>query len=165
MARRRPCPLADGVLRSPTEHHTKVCFPPPPSSSCCWRRLYERCAPRIPRYKSGWSSTICRSSASATTTEWRRNWSGRASAWPPRRQSAKWASRRARSPTTRCPCEPSRAERNLGVDFASGKRASITAVRRARLEKSKGHVKRIRKTHRRRSRGRRWQRQPTTEPR
>ena len=39
-----------------------------------------------------------------------------------------------------------RTERNLGIDFASGKRVS-TAVRRARLEKSKGRVKRIRKIH------------------
>ena len=38
------------------------------------------------------------------------------------------------------------AERNLGSDYTSGKRAS-SAVRRARLEKSKGRVKRIRKLH------------------
>ena len=42
--------------------------------------------------------------------------------------------------------QATRAERNLGIDFSSGKRAS-TAVRRARLEKSKGRVKRIRKIH------------------
>ena len=40
--------------------------------------------------------------------------------------------------------QATRAERNLGIDFTSGKRVS-TAVWRARLEKSKGRVKRIRK--------------------
>ena len=39
-----------------------------------------------------------------------------------------------------------RADRNLGIDFASGKRVS-TAVRRARPERSRGCVKRIRNIH------------------
>ena len=39
-----------------------------------------------------------------------------------------------------------RTERNLGIDFASGKRVA-TAERRARLEKSNGRVRRIRKIH------------------
>ena len=40
--------------------------------------------------------------------------------------------------------QATRTERNLGIDFASGKRVN-TAVRQARLEKSKGRVRRIRK--------------------
>ena len=42
--------------------------------------------------------------------------------------------------------QATRAERNFGIDFTSGKRAS-TAVRRAQLEKSEGRVRRIRKIH------------------
>ena len=41
-------------------------------------------------------------------------------------------------------------ERNLGIDFASGRRVA-TVVRRARMEKSKGRVRRIRKIHRKSS--------------
>ena len=42
--------------------------------------------------------------------------------------------------------QASRAERNLGIDFASGKRV-FTVVRRARLETSKERARRIRKIH------------------
>ena len=42
--------------------------------------------------------------------------------------------------------QATRTERNLGIDFASGKRVA-TVVRRAQLEKSKGRVRRIRKIH------------------
>ena len=42
--------------------------------------------------------------------------------------------------------QASRAEPNFGIDLSSGKRVS-TAVQRARLETSKGRVRRIRKFH------------------
>ena len=42
--------------------------------------------------------------------------------------------------------QATRIERNLGIDFASGRRVAAV-VRRARLEKSKGRVRRIRKIH------------------
>ena len=42
--------------------------------------------------------------------------------------------------------QATRTERNLGIDFASGRRVA-TEVRRARLEKSEGRVRRIKKIH------------------